>query len=117
MENRDPGRLRSIHKGKWFRLHPLSGAAILLLDNLFFGAKVFTAGLAMPVTMTLAFWTTLFAVWFIQRKLAGENRRMCFMKALGAGVIAGLPFSIAGTAVGAWVILSAGLSPWRRLLK
>lgn len=108
---------RSIHKGRWFRLHPLSGAAILLLDNLFFGIKAMTAGLAMPVTMTLAFWTTLFAVWLIQRKLVGENRRMSFVKALASGVIAGVPFSVAGTVVGGWILLRSGLSPRRRLLK
>jgi hypothetical protein len=115
MNGSDAERFRRIHKGQWSRLHPLSGVAILLLDNLFFGIKVMTAGLGMPVTATLAFWTTLFAVWFIQRRLVGEDRRMCFLKALAAGVIAGLPFSIAGTAVGAWVILRSGLAPWKRL--
>lgn len=104
---------RNIHKGRWLRLHPVSGVAILLLDNLFFGLKMMTAGLGMPVTATLAFWTTLLAVWFIQRKLVGEDRRMCFGKALASGIVAGLPFSIAGTLVGGWVLLSAGLSPWQ----
>lgn len=108
-------QLRSIHKDRWFRLHPLSGMAILFLDNLFFGLKMMTAGLGMPVTATLAFWTTLLAVWFVQRKLVGEHRRMSLAKALGAGVIAGLPFSIAGTIVGSWVLLSSGLTPWRRI--
>jgi hypothetical protein len=76
-----------------------------------------TVGLGMPITATLAFWTTLLAVWFIQRHFAREPRRMSFGKALGSGIIAGLPFSIAGTVIGSWVILSAGLSPWRRLTR
>jgi drug/metabolite transporter (DMT)-like permease len=117
MQRQDSESSLETHRGKWLRLHPLSGVAILLLDNLFFGLKAMTAGLGMPITATLAFWTTLFAVWFVQRKLAHEDRRMSFGKALGAGIIAGLPFSIAGTVIGSWVILSAGLSPWRRLTK
>jgi hypothetical protein len=113
----DPVALRSIHKGRWLRLHPLSGVAILLLDNIFFGVKMATVGIGLPVTATLAFWTTLFSVWFIQRKLVGEDRRMCFMKALAAGVIAGIPTSIAGTFLATWVLVSSGLHPLRRRLK
>lgn len=117
MPRENPDNVREPKSGRWLKLHPLSGLAILLLDNLFFGIKIMTAGLGMPITATLAFWTTLLAVWLVQRHVARDHRRMSFGKALGAGVIAGLPFSIAGTMIGSWVILSAGLSPWRRLTR
>lgn len=117
MASFDSDKLRSIHKGRWFRLHPLSGFAILLLDNLFFGLTTTTAGLGLPLTMTLAFWTTLTAVLLIQRKLVGETKKMSLVKALASGAIAGLPFPIAGTLVGGWVLINSGLSPRRRILK
>lgn len=117
MARLDPVALRGIHKGRWLRLHPLSGLAILLLDNLFFGVKIATLGIAFPVTMTLAFWTTLLSVWFIQRKLVGEGRRMCFVKALAAGVVAGIPTSIAGTFIATVILISSGLHPLKGRLK
>jgi len=113
----DPEALRSVHKGRWFRMHPLSGVAVLALDKVFFGAELATAGAALPLTVTLAFWTTFFSVWFIQRKVVGEDRRMCFLKALASGLIAGIPTSIAGTFLATWVLLSSGLHPLRRRLK
>jgi hypothetical protein len=114
MGKTDLAPIETAHKGRWLRMHPLSGIAILLLDKLFFGMELASAGITIPISSTLAFWTTLISVWFIQRKVVGEGRRMCFLKALAAGVIAGIPTSIGGTFLATWVLLSSGLHPLRR---
>lgn len=98
------------NSGRWLRLHPLSGAALLFLDNLFFGVNALTAGLATPIGIVAAALATFLATGWIQRKLARESRRMSLLKAVAAGIIAGLPFSVAGSTIGALVLLSAGLS-------
>ena|SRR5690625_2206857 len=113
MEKMNRPRLRN-RKGEWFQLHPLSGVAILLLDNFFFGWTALTGLLALPVSMALAFWTTFGAVLLIQRIGIGDSRRMSLAKGFITGLIAGLPFSIAGTILGGWVLLSAGLSSRNR---
>lgn len=110
----DSGNPQAPLKSKLLQLHPLSGAALLLLDNLFFSANVMTAGLSTPLAMTFAFSATLLSVWVIQRKWGGDSRRKSFIKALAAGFVAGLPFSVAGTAVGAWILVRAGMTPQRR---
>lgn len=110
----DPGNPQTPSQSKLLQLHPLSGAALLLLDNLLFGANLATAGFSTPLAMTLAFSATLLSVWIIQRKWGGDSRRKSFIKALAAGFVAGLPFSVAGTAVGAWILVRAGMTPQRR---
>lgn len=107
---------RAVNKGRWFRLHPLSGIAILAIDNLFFGVKLATAGIAWPITMSFAFLLSFLAVWLIQRVWVGERGGKSFLKALVAGFIAGVPTSIGGTLLGAWVIARSGLS-MRQLTK
>lgn len=98
-------------------MHPGSGLAILFFDHVFFGLAIFSGGIWMPLTMTLAFGTTFFAVWMIQRKIVGESPRVALTKALVAGTVAGIPTSISGTFLGSWILLSAGLHPLRRRLK
>lgn len=117
MRRSDPTPVKDDPRNRWGQLHPLSGAAILVLDNVFFGLNAATAGLGTPMSVALAFWSSLLAVWFIQRKMGGDNRRMSILKALAAGLVAGVPFSIAGTAIGSWIILRSGLSPWRKATK
>jgi|SRR5690625_90243 len=112
-ENRS--RFRPVKKESRRRLHPLSGIAILVLDNLFFGLNALTAGFGLPISMALAFWSTFGVVFLVQRFIGGESRRSSFFKGLGSAVIAGLPFSIGGTILGGWVLLNAGLSSRRRI--
>ncbi len=97
--------------------HPFSGVIILVVDNFFFGVKVVSGFTLTALTITLAFSVTAAGVWLVQRKLAGDSPGQAAAKALLAGVIAGIPTSIAGTFVGAWVLAQSGLNPWRKFFR
>ena len=91
-------------------LHKLSGLWVFLVDNAFFGATIATAGLALPISCLLAFFTGGAGVFFIQTLINRDSVKQAFNKALLAGVLSGIPTSIAGTIYGAWVLRMAGMS-------
>ena len=91
-------------------LHRLSGLWVFLVDNAFFGATLATAGLALPVSCTLAFFAGATGVFLIQKILNRDSFAQALRKALTAGILCGIPFSIAGTIYGGWVMAVAGLS-------
>ena len=91
-------------------LHKLSGLWVFLVDNAFFGATIATAGLALPISCLLAFFTGGAGVFFIQTLINRDSAKQAFNKALLAGVLSGIPTSIAGTVYGVWILRMAGLS-------
>ena len=95
-------------------LHKLSGLWVFLVDNAFFGATVATAiptgGLSLLITCSLASISGGLGVFLIQKFINGDSARQAFNKALLAGVLSGIPTSLAGTIYGAWVLRMAGLS-------
>ena len=96
-------------RGKRFQLHRLSGVWVFLVDNAFFGATMASAGLAQPVTCILAFLSGATGVFLIQKLLDRDSFTQALGKALIAGILSGIPLSIAGTIFGGWVIAVAGL--------
>ena len=90
-------------------LHPLSALWVFAIDNVFFGATMVTGGLTLPLSCALACCAGTLGVLFFQKVLARESFGQAIRKALLAGVICGLPFSIAGTFYGSWVLTMAGL--------
>jgi hypothetical protein len=90
-------------------LHPLSGLAILLIDNAFFLGELATMGLSLPVTCLLAFLSTVVGVGLIQKLLAGNEWRPAIGKAVLGGIAAGLPFPIAGTLAGGIIMAVSGM--------
>ncbi len=90
-------------------LHPLSGLAILLLDNAFFVGELASLGLSLPVTCTLAFLSSFAGVALIQKLVAGNEWRPAIAKAVLGGIAAGVPFSIAGTVAGGIIMAVSGL--------
>ena len=101
-----PVELRHVKK---LRIHRLSGAWIFLIDWIFFGVNAITAGLATPVVSILAFLTGGTGVFLIQKLLNKDSFGQAFLRGLIAGVMAGIPFSIAGTVYGSWVLAMAGM--------
>jgi len=101
-----PAELRHVKK---LRIHRLSGAWIFLIDWFFFGVNTITIGLATPLVSILAFLTGSTGVFLIQKLLNRDSFGQAFLRGLVAGVIAGIPFSIAGTVYGGWVLAMAGM--------
>ena len=95
-------------------MHPASGAALLGLDWLIFGGNVFFAGLATPLACILGFVSGFAATAACQRFAAKDTRRKSLLKAVAGGLVVGLPFPIAGTAVGGYVIAASGLAAFRQ---
>ncbi|HSH93127.1 MAG TPA: hypothetical protein VK968_03200 [Roseimicrobium sp.] len=95
------------------RLHPLSGGLLIFIDNLFFGVDAVSMGLALPVVCLLAFTVTTAGVYLIQRRRHQDRRWVAGVKALIAGILAGVPTSIAGTVFGSAVLFLSGISAWK----
>ena len=94
---------------KKFRIHRLSGAWIFLIDNFFFGVTAMTGGLAAPLSCGLAFLTGGVGVFLIQKLINKDSFGQAFVRGLMAGVLAGIPISIAGTVYGGWVLAMSGM--------
>ncbi len=82
---------------------------ILGIDVLVFGPEMLSGFLDTPIMCALAFLTTLPLVYAIQLKWGKDTMSNAFGKAFLGAFLAGLPFSIAGTMLGAAVIALSGL--------
>ncbi len=89
-------------------LRPQSGLLILGVDWLFFGAEVLTLQLGVVAASAAAFVVTTTGVLWLQRR-GGDSSLRALPKALFAGIVAGIPTSIGGTALGALVLVLAGI--------
>ncbi|MDE2291924.1 MAG: hypothetical protein KGL53_07565 [Elusimicrobia bacterium] len=103
----EPGPREPAPRRSFF--HPLSGAAILGIDWLAFGADAATGMAAMALVCLAAFAGTYYAVYAVQRGLRGDTPEQARMKALIGGVAAGVPFPITGTVVGGLILMLSGL--------
>lgn len=95
-------------------LHPLSGLAILLIDNAFFIGEIASLGFSLPVTCMLAFLSSLAGVGLIQRLLARDDWKPSIAKGVLGGLAAGVPFPIAGTLAGGIIMAVSGLKGWKQ---
>ena len=91
------------------RMHPFSGALMLLVDNICFGATTLTSGLALPLVAIGAFTITSFGVFLAQKFLDRDGFGESLAKAFFAGVMTGIPTPIMGTIVGALIMGISGL--------
>ena len=90
-------------------VHPMTAVLVLVLDNLFWGANAMTLGVGTPVAVFLSFFLAAVGVFLIQRNLAQESNSRALARALVLGLLVGLPTSVAGTIVGGWLLLRAGV--------
>lgn len=96
-------------------LHPASGAGLLLLDWFIFGGNAASAGAVTPLWLLAGFVVTFAWVLFVQRRYARDAAWPAVVKAILSGILVGLPFPVAGSATGAWVLGASGLRRWKRL--
>ena len=98
------------HSRKKTFLHPASGATVLALDWLFFSGNALSLGLSTPWIATLGFVLGTLIVTGIQHRYGADSTGRSWLKGVLGGVAVGIPFPIAGTAVGAWVLSLSGLN-------
>jgi hypothetical protein len=95
-------------------IHPLAALATLVLDNLFTLPE-----LAGPeswiITIPLVGGIGLVATTLVQRYLAKDSWGESIAKGLVMGIIAGVPISVTGTAVGGILLAWAGLHEWVKI--
>lgn len=89
--------------------HRASGAAILSIDWLCFGLEWQLGPVSMAAMSAAAFLAAYAAVWRIQTSLGGDDARRAHGKALLGALAAGVPFPVAGTAVGGLILALSGL--------
>jgi hypothetical protein len=95
-------------------IHPLAALATIVLDNLFTlpeiaGPEVWI--FSVPIIGGLSLITTT----MLQHYLAKDGWGESFAKGLVMGIVAGVPISITGTAVGGILLAWAGLHEWIKL--
>jgi len=97
-------------------LHPASGGIILALDWLLFSGSALSLGLGTSVLASVGFVVGLLSVSFVQYRYGHEAIIASGLKGVLAGIAVGIPFPIAGTAVGGFVLTLSGLDRWKKRL-
>ncbi len=90
--------------------HPASGALILGLDWLLFSGSVLSLGLSTPALAVLGFVLGAAGTGILQGRYGEDGRTKVTLKGLLGGLAVGIPFPIAGTAVGGAILALSGLN-------
>src|SRR3954465_7658851 len=97
---------------------PATGLLIMGLDWLLFSEEAASFGLLIPFTSMVGFLLGSYGTYHLQTRYAKERPSVAGMKALVAGILVGIPFPLAGTIAGGWIMAPSGLASLRwRLLK
>jgi hypothetical protein len=91
-------------------LLPVTGLWILALDWLLFSTSAMSLGLAVPIVMAIGFVVGGAGTLYLQRRFAGDDLWKAALKALVAGIFVGVPWPLAGTLLGGWVLLVSGIT-------
>jgi hypothetical protein len=95
---------------------PATGLLVLGLDWLLFPPEAATLGLSTPLAAIFGFLAGSMGTYHLQTRYAGDTGWKAWLKALAAGLVVGVPFPMAGTMVGAWILASSGLASWKNRL-
>jgi hypothetical protein len=95
-------------------IHPLAALTTIVLDNVF-GVFELVDPLALILTSVSVGVLGTVSTTLIQHYLSKEEWGPSLAKGLVLGIIAGVPFQVAGTAVGAILLGWAGASQWIKL--
>jgi len=99
-------------------LLPVTGAWILGLDWLLFAENTLSLYLATPLLAVAGFIGGALGTHYFQSRYGGDRGTSAWIKSLLAGIVVGMPFPLAGTFVGGWILFNSGLASLRdRLLR
>lgn len=90
-------------------LLPITGLWVLGLDWLLFSSNSVTLGLATPWIVVIGFVVGGAGTFFLQKHFGQDPAWKAALKALVIGALVGAPWPLAGTLIGGWVLLAAGL--------
>jgi hypothetical protein len=88
---------------------PATGALVMGLDWLLFSKEAATLGLAIPFTSVVGFLAGSIGAYQLQRKYGLDTKPAALLKGLLAGFLVGIPFPLAGTLAGAWIMTTSGI--------
>jgi len=95
-------------------IHPLAALTTIVLDNVF-GVVEIVDPFALVLTSLTVGGVGFLSTLFIQRYLSKDEWGASVAKGLVMGVLAGVPYQVTGTAVGAILLGWAGASKWIKL--
>lgn len=95
-------------------IHPLAALTTLVLDNVF-GVVEIVDPLALVLTSISVGVVGAVTTTLVQRFLSRDSWGSSIAKGLVMGVLAGVPYQVAGTAVGIPLLGWAGLHEWIKL--
>jgi hypothetical protein len=97
---------------------PATGLLIMGLDWLLFSEEAASFGLLIPFTSLVGFLAGSIGTYHLQTRYGRNTKPVAWLKGLLAGILVGIPFPLAGTLAGGWILASSGLAGLRwRLLK
>jgi len=95
-------------------IHPLAALATIALDGIFSVFEILDPLMLLFISGGVGLLGFL-ATMLVQRYLAKDEWGPAMAKGLVMGIFAGVPYPIAGTAIGAPLLIWAGLHQWVRL--
>jgi hypothetical protein len=97
---------------------PATGLLIMGLDWLLFSEEAATFGIAIPLTAVTGFLAGSIGTYLLQTRHGLDSKPVALLKSVLAGVLVAIPFPLAGTLAGAWIVATSGLAGLRsRLIK
>jgi len=94
-------------------IHALAALTTIALDGLFGIPEL--AAVSIPILSPIVGALGFAATTLVQRFVAKDEWGASLAKGLVLGIVAGVPYPVAGTAVGAPLLIWAGLHQWRKL--
>jgi hypothetical protein len=88
---------------------PATGLLVMGLDWVLFSKEAATLGLAIPFTSVAGFLAGSIGAYHLQRKYGLDTKPAALLKSLLAGFLVGIPFPLAGTLAGAWIMATSGI--------
>jgi len=89
-------------------IHPLAALVTIALDGVFGVVEIFDPFLLVFTSLGVGVLGGI-SISLIQRFLAGDSWGAAIAKGLALGIVAGVPYPIAGTAIGAPLLAWSGL--------
>src|SRR3954451_21977954 len=87
---------------------PATGLLIMGLDWLLFSEEAASLGLLIPPPSPFGFLAGFLGTYHLQPRCAQDRRPVAWLKGLLAGVLVAVPFPLAGTIFGAWIMANSG---------